>query len=451
VADDPYAGIAQPAQQADPYAAIATPTPGQMNPDQQAAYARGQAPTQPDSPESSTLSSIGTGVAKGAAETVHTVGSFLHNHLGIPMPDEILNPQLAGGTDSKNNAELAGKIGEGVGEFFIGDEAVKGLGLAERLGMTQKVAKISAEHPLIAKAIAIGMNAMRTGTVTGSETLAKGGTPTEALEAGAAGAAGGAVLDTAVQGAGALKGLIKTAGTDIQPEAGQALRTAGNAAAKETGASTAQPQTLKEVLSVPAATVKSDASGIYSKVDKAAGTDLKGLYDKLDTVEDKIRMSTNPAEEAAHEVDRQNILGTIEDAKKQAADSGVPDVDKLLNDAQGKWTQSQALKDVQTKIFKNPSIVEGNVAHGTPETVNVDSAITALERLNANEKYGAPRLEQALGKQGAKELLDNLYSAQRNGVKAVDAQKLLGKIKTGVELTGLVTGGAAGLYGLFKK
>ncbi|HEV8492659.1 MAG TPA: hypothetical protein VGR76_10315, partial [Candidatus Angelobacter sp.] len=200
----------------------------------QDAYTRGQhaqvTDAESQASEPSTLSSFGTGVAKGAAETVHTVGSFLHNNLGIPMPDEILNPtpeeKGTGAFDSKNKAELAGKIGEGVGEFVLGDQAIKGLGLAERLGIAQKVMKISSEHPIIGKAIAIGMNSMRTGAVAGGETLAKGGTPAEAAQAGAGAAAGGAALE----GAGSVISAMRSPAKAVQEGIANIAKDAGNAA-----------------------------------------------------------------------------------------------------------------------------------------------------------------------------------------------------------------------------
>src|SRR6202045_830158 len=92
--------------------------PHVMSPDLQAAYARGQhAPSTEVHYGSPMLGSdtanefadrVATGFAKGSAETGHTVGNFLHQHLGIPMPDEILRPQLEGGTESKNAGESVG-------------------------------------------------------------------------------------------------------------------------------------------------------------------------------------------------------------------------------------------------------------------------------------------------------------------------------------------------------
>ena len=42
-----------------------------------------------------------------------------------------------------------------------------------------------------------------------------------------------------------------------------------------------------------------------------------------------------------------------------------------------------------------------------------------LQKLQDNTKYGTPRLEQALGKEGANGLLNELYEAQRRGSRLV--------------------------------
>jgi hypothetical protein len=91
----------------------------------------------------------------------------------------------------------------------------------------------------------------------------------------------------------------------------------------------------------------------------------------------------------------------------------------MLDKADGLYKREQALRDVQAKVFKNPNIVSGNTAAGTPETVNVDSAVKALQKLQDSTRYGGSRLEQAFGKDGAKAMLDDLYAAQRAGQKAI--------------------------------
>ena len=79
----------------------------------------------------------------------------------------------------------------------------------------------------------------------------------------------------------------------------------------------------------------------------------------------------------------------------------------------------------------------------TPETVNVDSAVKTLQKLQDNTKYGGSRLEQALGKEQAQALLNDLYSAQRQGVKAMTRQQWATRIAK------VVAGGGAG-YEILK-
>jgi hypothetical protein len=99
------------------------------------------------------------------------------------------------------------------------------------------------------------------------------------------------------------------------------------------------------------------------------------------------------------------------------------------------------------KVFKNSNIVQGNEKFGTPETVNVDSAVKALQKLQDSDKYGASRLEQALGKDGANNLLNDMYAAQRAGVKALSRQQMAKRLAKYAFHTTEV--GALG-YGLLK-
>ena len=95
---------------------------------------------------------------------------------------------------------------EGVGEFILGDEALKGLSLAERAGLLTRVAKLAESHPVIAKALQVGMNAVRTGAVGTVQGLAHGESLPEAATTGAVtGATSGAIEGTT----GAVKDLAK--------------------------------------------------------------------------------------------------------------------------------------------------------------------------------------------------------------------------------------------------
>jgi len=208
-------------------------------------------------------------------------------------------------------------------------------------------------------------------------------------------------------------------------------------AVKESVATSATPTTteLRESLTAPIEAAEKNADALYKPIDDAAGTDFKGLSKKLRDTNFKIRMSTNPTDEAAWEAKRTEIEDTIADAKQRAAEAGVPDDQLAKADAQFK--KMSALTDIEKKVFKNV-----NVVHPTTGEVNIDSAVKELQKLQDNTKYGSPRLEQAFGKDNT--LLEDMKAANRLGIKAPKRQNLAkGLLKYGL-------GGAAGLEILHK-
>ena len=183
------------------------------------------------------------------------------------------------------------------------------------------------------------------------------------------------------------------------------------------------------------------------RIDEAAGTDFKALNEKLDNTEYQIRQLTDTeadqAAEARLEASRTGLMEKIEAAKQDAMANGVDP--KLLDQADAQFTQARALKDLDAKVFKNPSVIKGNAAMGTEEEVNLNSAVKALQKLQDSTKFGASRLEQALGKEGANKLLRDMYAAQRAGQVALTRQafaKMIGKY-IGLPLAG----GALGTLG----
>jgi hypothetical protein len=207
-----------------------------------------------------------------------------------------------------------------------------------------------------------------------------------------------------------------------QTPAQAATRTAATTAGAEVGLNTAQPAGLRTLVEEPISAVNGLKKSVYGQVDRAAGTDLKTLYGKLDAINDKIDLEASGSpEESRLEAQRTSQMQTIEDAKQVARGKGV-NVDKLLDQGDALHTREMALRDLQKSVFKNVNTVEGNVAAGTPETINVDSAIKSLQKLQDNTKFGAPRLEQALGKSGSKQFLNQMYAAQRAGQNAIPYQ-----------------------------
>jgi hypothetical protein len=220
-----------------------------------------------------------------------------------------------------------------------------------------------------------------------------------------------------------IKGILK--GEKVaQAPAEEALRSGAQAVGGK-GANSS----LRSVLEEPIDNVEHSSRAAYRQVDKAAGTDFKALNEKLENTEYNLRQLTETeedvAKEAALEKSRVAIMDKIEAAKQQAIQAGVDP--KLLEQADAQFKQASALKDLQTKVFKNTNVISGNQAMGAEESINVNSAVKELQKLQDNTKFGTSRLEQALGKEGAEGLLRDMYAAQKAGIKAIKNREMLAK------------------------
>jgi hypothetical protein len=195
---------------------------------------------------------------------------------------------------------------------------------------------------------------------------------------------------------------------------------------------------LRESLTAPIEAADKGADALYKTIDDATGTDIKGLSKKLRDTNFKIRMSTNPTDEAAWELKRTNIQDTIADALKQAKDAGVPD--DQLSQADAQFKKMSALTDVEKRVFKNVNVIDP-----TTGEVRLDAAVKELQKLQDNTKYGSPRLEQAFGKGNT--VLEDMKAANRLGIKALNRQQLA---KMLLRYSGYVGGVGAGLEVLKK-
>ena len=175
------------------------------------------APTE-QNPVAGLLSGIGAGVFRTVQGAENLVNKALPNSMQLPA----MNPAL---TSENTAAEKVGGGLESIGEFITGDEALKGLDLAGRLGLATQVAKIAQQSPRIARAIEIGMNALRMGTVGGAQGgvgAASEGKPVAfGTEAGAAGGALGSAVGEGLIAPGIAK--VGEALENVAPKFGNAL------------------------------------------------------------------------------------------------------------------------------------------------------------------------------------------------------------------------------------
>jgi hypothetical protein len=172
---------------------------------------------------------------------------------------------------------------------------------------------------------------------------------------------------------------------------------------------------------------------VYDKVNTAAQTDMKNLYDYKSELEDALDDPTNISQRSALRKELQTTQNQIERGEANARSAKVDP--GMIDQARAMTQRRYAMQELDKRIFNNESVVRGNAAYGDEETVDTDAAIREAEKMNKPSKY-APRgsdtrLEQSLGKDGAQQFLQRLYNARRLGQSALSKQELLKAIPGG--------------------
>src|SRR6266446_9640472 len=191
-----------------------------------------QSQTQPTAPEGmagrfGAYNELGQGVIKGAKETARTVvgaadsaANWINQKLGTSEA-HVSTPFQGQDLESKTPLESLGKGAESLTEFLLGDEALKGLSLVEQAKHLGDAGKLLEKSPKLAKAVSIGANALRQGSVGAAQTLAHGGTAGDAAVTGALTGGTGAILEGTGLGVKAVKNFT-TRGAQTE-ELGQSL------------------------------------------------------------------------------------------------------------------------------------------------------------------------------------------------------------------------------------
>lgn len=166
------------------------------------------------------------GVKKGGAETLSTLGK-LFAPPGFKSGNALdLAPQAKAAVDKAAAAPLpdttAGKTGyglENIAEFALGDEAVKGMSVADKFAHLAPLMKTMEKYPRIATAIQVGLKNMGLGT---AQAAVHGADPEHALESGAIGGVAAGALEGGVS---ALAGAGKRAAPAVENIAGEHVPT----------------------------------------------------------------------------------------------------------------------------------------------------------------------------------------------------------------------------------
>lgn len=116
------------------------------------------------------LEDMGKGFVKGVLSTttglgniIHKTGEAIHPGLGeAVIPQAGLNDEAAFADTHNNPTQNLGYGGETLTEFMLGDEALKGLSMADKLTTVAKWMKIAEKSPRIMQALKFGATAAKT-------------------------------------------------------------------------------------------------------------------------------------------------------------------------------------------------------------------------------------------------------------------------------------------------
>lgn len=347
------------------------------------------------------LEDVGIGAAKGLGQTVNTVSKGLRL---LPGGKEVIPEE---GIRAAENLETPHGFAQGLGvgienllEFVAGDEALKGLSIADKLGLAER---------LWGK---VGETALRQAAVGGTQAALHGGGPGETALGAGAGAVGG--------------GLSELAAAKLAPKL------------MESGLGINWTQRARGAK--PGETALAATRGITPKaVAESAGTEIKVLTSRLEAM----------TEGSTQLVSLKPALEVLGDAREQALAENNRTLARQINQL-----RNQLTTDMKTNAALGETVparraldlkrgVQAQVGTWTPTK---GDPITGV----AKKVYGAIDAEIDVAAPGTEEINDLIHSlipvrdrAMIEDLKASIIQQAVKKLKVP---TGALTGAVAGGY-----
>lgn len=351
------------------------------------------------------------GVGEGALQTVHGVGELIrqggnlvHSGLGnviVPPSGQQALQQVA---TPENLAQGIGVGAESIAEAVLGDEALKGLSLGDKLLHAGKVGEYYEKaSPFVKRLMERGLTYARGATVAGGETTAKTGDVGEGAKAAAETAVAAPALDVAFSGTRALWNTAT--GKTIQNELQTGIRGILGNAASTAEVTPAKSPAVRNSANTLADAVEGKSKGLYQQIDAATNGEFTNVQNKIRNVEQKLREIAGTDDAAEEKLFNQKVAlnAKLDEAIQAAQKAGV--APEIADQARTTWRQSSALRDLDTQIKASTF---GNVKNA-PEVVDPKKLVTRLQKL---EDSG--RLVDALGKQHADALMQQAYDSAKS-------------------------------------
>ncbi|HEY1804954.1 MAG TPA: hypothetical protein VGG45_10790 [Terracidiphilus sp.] len=405
-----------------------------------------------------------TGAAKSVMSTLSGTDEFARKHL----PAVLTNSDFGFGPPAdldkeKQNLTPEGtgeNIGSGLedlGEFLLGDEALKGLSLSERLGKVSKIIKTTEESPVLSRIVQAGLRAVR-GAAVGSAQggLKSGGNLSVTAGAGIAAGVGNAVLPEAFDAvksiphvAGVISDAVRGAERVVQPELQNSLRKILSDVGAENGITIPDGTAVRDIAEHLGHALKSKGSALYKSIDNAlGGTRFQTFDEQLSNVRNALRNDTGIDHDyTGRLIERVNDLEDAKAAARQTAiGKGIDPRD--FQQADNFWRQGSAIQDLSSKIRQSTSGLPDNLKNGTKAASAANGEVVSPNKLSPkiHSLRDSGRLSQAIGPNRSDELLRQVESARARTADIANNQKTIRKVAVGSAAAAGAAGAGYGGY-----
>jgi len=231
----------------------------------------------------------------------------------------------------------------------------------------------------------------------------------------------------------------EAAGVTGQPEVQSAVRDV----AKATEPTAIETPSIRSSVESAADQVYARSKGAYAQLDEATGGRFQRFTDQIKNLQQKMNEVSGIDDSAfeQYELKRNEIETVQNNLIEQLVEEGKIDP-KLADQAKADFKQSMALYDLDNAVKSSTTGVrpEQAVSGSTPEMLDPAKLNTRLQKLN-----DSGRLAQAVGEDGATQLIQRVDGALRSRTSAISRAKFVKQVLKYTAIGSVAITGGTGL------
>ena len=220
----------------------------------------------------------------------------------------------------------------------------------------------------------------------------------------------------------------------IQPSLQAGLREIANDAASDAGVTVPKAASIRDVFERTADAIQAKSKGIYQELDQASGGQFSASMTHSGSEFSAIRQSVGVEDDSVESalLERKAAIEQAQDAAFEEMRAKGVDPAKI-DEARATYRKAQAIYDLDNAVKKSSLGMRPDI--GDPVQAAKNAELVDPKRLfqRVNGLYDSGRLEDALGKQGADDLLEH---ANVNVVKHTKILRNVSRAKTAAGYAG---------------